>query len=137
MLFRSVCDMDGIFVPFFIESYRQKSSATTLIKFAKIDSEENVKSLSGKEAFLPSDMIIPYDDDTLASNYITGYTVTDDKLGVIGKITDVDDSTINTLLIVDHDGSEILIPAALITAIHQDTKVTDVSLPEGFLEIHK
>ena len=132
-----VCDMDGIWVPFFIESCRQKSSATTLIKFEKIDSEDKVKLLTGKAAYLPSDMIMPYDDDAPGQNYIIGYTVTDDKLGVIGKITDVDDSTINTLLIVDYNGSEVLIPAALITTIHKDSKTTNVSLPEGFLEIHK
>ena len=127
-----VCDMDGIMVPFFIESYRQKSSATTLVKFENINSEENLKLLSGKEAFLPSEMI--QSDDGTAT--LTGFTVVDDKLGAIGRIFDIDDSTFNILLKVDCNGNEVLIPAALITAIDKDNKTADVSLPEGFAEIN-
>ena len=126
------CDMDGILVPFFIESYRQKGSATTLVKFENINSEEDVKLLSGKEAFLPSEMITCEDEAAT----LTGYTVVDDKLGAIGCITDIDDSTFNILLKVDCRGNEILIPAALVTVINRENKTADVSLPEGFLDIH-
>jgi 16S rRNA processing protein RimM len=133
-----VCEMDGIWVPFFIESCRQKGSAITLVKFEGINSGENVNILSGQTAYLPAYMIIPNDDDdALNRNYIINYTVIDDNTGVIGRITDVDDSTINILLKVDSNGNEILIPAALVTAIHQENKTTEVSLPEGFLEIYK
>ena len=128
-----VCDMDGILVPFFIESYRQKSSATTLVKFENINSEENVKLLSGKEAFLPSEMMPEEDEETAT---LTGYTIVDEKLGTIGRITDIDDSTFNILLIVDCKGSEVLIPAALVTAINRENKTAEVSLPEGFSDIH-
>ena len=124
--------MDGIFVPFFIESYRQKSSTTSLVKFENINSEESVKQLSGKEAFLPSEMIP--DEDEVAT--LTGFTVVDDKLGIIGRITDIDDSTFNILLNVDCNGNEVLIPAALITATDKDNKTANISLPEGFSDIH-
>ena len=132
-----VCDMDGIWVPFFIDSYRQKSNTATLVKFDNINSEEEVKVLTGKAAYIPSDMLLSHDNDTLGWNYITGYTVADDNSGNIGQIKDIDDSTMNILLNVEFDGSEILIPAALVTAIHQESKTVEVSLPEGFLEIHK
>ena len=128
-----VCDMDGIMVPFFIESFRQKSSATTLIKFENINSEEYVKLLTGKEAFLPSEMI-PDEDESAT---LTGYMVIDDKLGTIGRITDIDDSTFNILLKIDCGDNEVLIPAALITAIDKDGKTANVSLPEGFSDIHQ
>jgi len=128
-----VCDMDGIMVPFFIESCRQKSSTTTLIKFENINSEENVKLLSGKEAFLPSEMIS--DEDETAT--LTGYMVVDDKLGVIGRITDIDDSTFNILLKIDCGNNEVLIPAALIIAINEENKTANVSLPEGFSDIYQ
>ena len=36
-----------------------------------------------------------------------GYTVTDVQKGYLGEITDVDETTINVLLRVDHKGEEI------------------------------
>ena len=128
-----LCDMDGIFVPFFIESYRQKSSITTLVKFENINSEESVKQLSGKEAFLPSEMIP--DKDEVAT--LTGFTVVDDKLGTIGRITDIDDSTFNILLNVDCNGNEVLIPAAFVTTTDEEIKTANVTLPEGFSDINQ
>lgn len=130
-----VCDMDGIWVPFFIDSYRQKSNTVTLVKFENIDSEDQVKLLAGKTAYIPSEMLQFSDDDTIDWQYITGYTVTDTTSGILGKVTDIDDSTINILLKIEHNENEILIPAALVTAIYQENKTLEVSLPEGFSEI--
>jgi len=130
-----VCEIDGIWIPFFIDSYRQKSNTVTLVKFENIDSEENVKFLTGKTAYIPSEMLPLQDDDAIDWQYITGYSVIDQNSGTIGKVTDVDDSTINILLKVEHNNNEYLIPAALVTAVHQNGKTLEVSLPEGFSEI--
>ena len=131
-----VCNMDGIWVPFFLDSQRQKNNTTTLVKFENIDSEENVKLLTGKAAYLPLDMLPPENDDNIFSwNYIIGYTVIDEVFGMIGQVNDVDDSTINILLKVDHEGNETLIPVAFVSAINQESKTMEVLLPEGFLEI--
>ena len=130
-----VCDMDGIWVPFFIDSYRQKSYTTTLIKFENIDSEEKVKLLTGKAAYLPSGMLPLHDENITNWNYLAGYTIVDERYGVIGIVKDVDDSTMNILLKVEYNNNEILIPVAIINAIRQEDKTMEVSLPEGFLEI--
>ena len=132
-----ICDMDGILVPFFIDSHRQKSYTTALIKFENIDSGEKVKLLTGKAAYLPLEMQPPpdEDDDNMNWNYITGYTVIDENLGTIGRVNDVDDSTINVLLKIDYEGGETLIPVALIAVINRESKTINVSLPEGFSEI--
>ena len=151
-----VCDMDGIWVPFFIDSFRQKSDNATLIKFENIDSDEKVKILSAKVAYVPAEMIQIHDTDTDSLNSFIGYTVTskpetsgesknDDSdfsnnfehnnSIILGQVNDADDSTDNILLKVVSNGNEILIPLALVTAIHHDLKTMEVSLPEGFLEI--
>jgi hypothetical protein len=54
---------------------------------------------------------------------------------VIGKITGIDSQTINTLIKVDYQGGDMLIPAALITDFDQERKELTVTLPEGFWEI--
>ena len=130
-----VCDMDGILVPFFIDSYRQKSNTAVLIKFENIDTEDKVKLLTGKTAFVPSDMLPTYDDDDNSWSRITGYIVIDDKQATIGRVRDVDDSTMNILLRVEYKDNDILIPAAIINSIHHEAKTIEVILPEGFFEI--
>ena len=130
-----VCEMDGIPVPFFIESYRPKNNTTVLIGLADIDSEDKAKLLTGKQVYMPSDWILPDEEDMTEWKYLTGYVVTDDKTGTIGTVSDIDDQTINVLLKVDYKGKEILIPVALITALDREQKRIDVLLPEGFWEI--
>lgn len=57
--------------------------------------------------------------------------------GHLGEVTDVDDSTLNTLFIVDRQGEELLIPAQedFIVDIDQQHKVITVDLPQGLLNL--
>ena len=130
-----ICDMDEIFVPFFVSSHRQKSSASILIRFKNIDSEEKVKVLSGKTAYIRSEMLPPEEDEDIKWDSLTGYALIDEKAGLIGHVTDIEDSTMNILLKVDNNGNETLIPVALVIDIDQTSKTMFVSLPEGFSEI--
>jgi 16S rRNA processing protein RimM len=132
-----VCEMEGIPVPFFIESYRPKHTTTVLILLTGVDSKDKAKTLTGKPAYVPSDHLLLSDNEDIPPtwNRLTGYTVTDDRAGAIGTVSDVDDHTLNILLKVDYKGKEILIPAALITTLDRERKMIEVSLPEGFWEI--
>ncbi|MDR1381599.1 MAG: ribosome maturation factor RimM [Tannerella sp.] len=132
-----VCDMDGIAVPFFIESHRQKSNTVTLVRFDGIDSEDKAKLFTGKAACIPTEMLPSHDGDDGQDgrNDVTGYAVSDEKSGAIGAVTGIDDRTANALLAVDCKGKEILIPAALITAVDREHKTIEVSLPDGFWEL--
>ena len=132
-----VCDMDGIRVPFFIESYRIKNDTVTLVKFENLESEENVRILSGKTAYVPLAMLPSNNDQPtgLNGNTFEGFTLMDERLGSIGQIMDIDDSTMNILLKVDYNGREILVPAALVTSIHHHHQLLNISLPEGFFNI--
>jgi 16S rRNA processing protein RimM len=131
-----VCEMDGIPVPFFIESYRPKNKTTILISLAGIDSEDKAKALTGKPACIPSDLLPPTTDDLLPEwSRLAGYRVMDNRAGDIGTVSDIDDRTLNVLLKVYHKGKETLIPAALITTLNRERKIIEISLPEGFWEI--
>ncbi|MDR2774643.1 MAG: 16S rRNA processing protein RimM [Tannerella sp.] len=133
-----ICDMDGIPVPFFIDSIRQKNYSTTLVGFAGIDSGDKAKLFIGKPAYIPAGMLPLSDEDAPCLhgwNFIAGYTASDEKSGKIGQVTDIDDNTLNILLKVDHNEKELLIPAALVTAVDRERKMIEVSLPEGFWEL--
>lgn len=133
-----VCEMDGILVPFFIEEYRYKTDTVVLLKLENIDNEQMAREFTNHEVFYPLDEV--GDDDLVGDmtwDSFIGYTVVDERHGFLGTITDVDETTINVLFQIDHDGEEILLPAAeelILTADHDNKKLT-VSVPEGLLDL--
>ena len=130
-----VCNIDGLWAPFFIDSYRERNATTTLVTFDKLDSVDKVKFLTGKTAFVPSECLPPADKSVNSWSNLYGYTIIDEQTGTIGKITKVDESTSNILFSVDYGGKEMLVPAALIKRIAYETKEIYLLLPDGFLEI--
>jgi len=132
-----VLEMDGILVPFFVESYRFKSSETVLVKFEGIETEMRVRELSGKEVFYP----IRYaEKEELTQdnwNFYIGFAVFDEQVGYIGEITEVDDSTLNVLFTLSKDDHEMLMPVAeeFFTEIDIENREMHVNLPEGLLDL--
>lgn len=133
-----VCEMDGILVPFFVEEFRYKTDTVTLVKLEGVDSEVDARMFVNKEVFYSLDAV---DEDDLVGDMtwdsFIGYTVVDERHGSLGKVTGVDESTINVLLSVDHDGEELLIPAAeeLITDADHEARRLTVLLPDGLLDL--
>ena len=131
-----VADIDGIFVPFFIEEYRFKSDVTALIKFEDIDDTESAKIILGRELYFP----MKYITDSQPMNCgegILGYKIySDGKL--IGTIEGVDDSTANILFsVVTESGEELLIPATddFVEEIDDEKREIAMNLPDGLLDM--
>lgn len=133
-----ICEMDGILVPFFIEEYRYKTDTVILLKLKNVDDEKAAREFSNREVFYSLDEV---DRDDLVGDMtwdsFIGYRVIDEHHGEIGEITDVDESTINVLLQIDHNGEELLLPAAeeLILSADHENKTLAVSIPEGLLDL--
>lgn len=134
-----ICQIDGIFVPFFIKEYRFKGANTALVIFEDLDSEEKVRRLSNLDVYFPRSSFNDNESDIDYSwNYFMGFSVIDDDSDItIGTITDIDESTINILLILQNEaGEEILIPASedFILEVDDETQSLRMKLPEGLLE---
>lgn len=133
-----VCEMNGIFVPFFLESYRYKGTSTILVKLENVDSEADAREFAGKEVFYALDEV---DEDALLGDIswdnFVGYRVIDEQHGELGSITAVDESTANVLLQIEHNGRDVLLPAVeeLIKEADHEARVLHVCVPEGLLEL--
>jgi len=132
-----ICEIDGIFVPFHIESYRSISDSSAYIQLKTIDSERKARELSHKEVFLHKRQYkeeIP--DDSFTWDSFIGYALVDEQLGKIGVIVEVDKTTMNTLFIVERGNDEILIPAVedFILRVDENQEELIVVLPEGLVE---
>ncbi len=133
-----VCCIDGIFVPFFIEEYRFKGSASALIKLCDVDNEEMARTFSLLDVFYPKKYYIENDDDETPDDYFIGYTIIDTEYGTIGEITAIDDATINVLFIVTTaDNTDVLIPVQeeFILAIDEEQRIIHMNLPTGLLDL--
>lgn len=133
-----ICDMDGILVPFFIEDYRYKGNTSLLIKLEDVNTEAEAREFSNRAVYYPLDKVDPEElaGEITWDNFI-GFTVIDENKGEIGEITHVDDTTLNVLLQIDHNGQDILLPAAeeLIKEVDYEKRMLFVSMPEGLLDL--
>ncbi|MCP3894455.1 MAG: ribosome maturation factor RimM [Bacteroides sp.] len=132
-----ICQLDGIFVPFFIEEYRFRSDSTALIKLEGIDSTERARMFTNVEVYFPARFVEEATPGDLSWDFFVGFRMEDVQHGALGEIVDVDTTTVNTLFVVEKDGEELLVPAqeAFIVGVDQEQKLVTVDLPEGLLSL--
>lgn len=138
-----IVDVDGIFVPFFLESVRTKGSDTDLVKIDGITNEIKASTLANKTVYVLRSELTSTDTDKdseegfYAEDFIEFAVITPDN-GQIGKIIGIDDSTENYLFIVEKiDGNNLLIPVAdeFITDIDTTKREIEMDLPEGLFDL--
>lgn len=129
------CDIDGILVPFFFETIRSKSSDISIVKVERMESAEDVRFLTNRDAYIPRQWV--EESEELTWSYFKGFKAIDTELGELGEIVDVDDSTMNTLFVVEGENDETLIPAQeeFIVNIDHENKEIIFELPEGLVSM--
>jgi 16S rRNA processing protein RimM len=132
-----VLEMDGILVPFFIESVRFKSSETALVKFEGFNSDTKVRELCGKEVFYPAKFAAQEAKSQDDWSFYLGFSVFDENVGYLGEVTEIDDSTLNVLFTLSKDDCAILMPVAeeFFTEVDVENREMHVSLPEGLVDL--
>lgn len=135
-----VVDIDGIFVPFFAESVRPKGTEAALIKLKGVDSQDKAREFVNKEIYGIRENLMNYFDlaeDEIVDDFMD-FKIIDSKLGVIGTVVDIDDSTANVLFVVETPGNRtVYIPVAdeFIDNIDNERKIIETTLPQGILDI--
>lgn len=136
-----VIEIDGIFVPFFIEGWREKGQEARLLKIDGFNSSDSLSVIINKEIYalkkeIPDDET---EDDGIYLWDLKGYTILDEGGAAIGEITDYDDSTLNVVFMVKSaEGTEYLIPATdeFVVGIDTADKTITMDLPEGILNLN-
>lgn len=134
--------VDGIRVPFYAESVRPKGATSFLVKLEGVNDVEEASSFVNKPIYgLRKDLGNFYDlteEEIVFDSDMIGYDVDDPELGHIGKVREIDDSTINTLLVVDGPDGEIYIPynEDFIDFIDDEKRRIIMNLPEGLVQLN-
>ena len=141
-----ICLLDGIFVPFFIEEYRFRSDSTALVKLEGIDNAVQ-DAVVRRQVIGPQEGLVAQldrrgeeaEDGELSWNFFIGFQMEDIHHGPLGEVIDVDNTTVNTLFVVEREEEELLVPAQeeFIVGIDQKQKLITVELPEGLLNLEE
>lgn len=132
-----ICLMDGILVPFFIEEYRFKNDSVALVKFDGIDTAEQARRFTNVEVYFPLHLAAEATDERLSWAYFVGFEVSDVHHGELGRVVAVDESTVNTLFVIEHDGRELLVPAheEFIRELDHEQRRMLLQMPDGLLQL--
>ncbi len=143
-------DIDGLQVPFFIESVRPKGADLKLVKIDGYDSQDAVRQFVNKTIYAEADdpamaaINAPGSDepdaDGMYASDLIGYRAVTADGTELGEITDFDDNTANVLFIITRpDDSKLYVPVAdeMIAGIDTDTRTITLDLPDGLITLNK
>lgn len=130
--------IQGKLVPFFVEEISIGAKGMANIKFEDIEAERWAKFLIGAEMYLPEEMLPELDETTFYFHEIKGYTVVDTVHGEIGEVQEVIEYPHHSILSVNCNGTEVLIPIADATIgdVDRSKNILHVSTPEGLLDLY-
>lgn len=137
-------DMESIFlaqgedlVPYFFERSSFTNKGFMKVHFEGVDTEADADRIMKSELYLPLDFLPELEDDAYYFHEIVGFDVVDIKHGNIGDVKLVDDSNAQTLLIVDNNGTEIMIPMdAMVKKVDKENKTVEIETPDGLLDLY-
>lgn len=136
-----IVDVEGIYVPFFINAVRPKGADTVLLTIDGVDDEKQAAEFAGKDLFARADEV--EDEESpgggLYLDSLVGYALEDESGSRVGSIVDVDYTSDNLLLVVrrDDNGQSVYVPIAeeLICGLDDNAHVLRLVIAEGLLDL--
>lgn len=139
-----IVDVEGAFVPFYMESVRSKGQSGYLIRLDGIESADDARYLVNKAIMAEKSVLKEYlaeeGEEMMMESDLIGFEVEDIGHGILGTLARIDDSTVNLLFIVDTpEGEEVYIPATdeYIVEIDEANRKVKVSLPLELIDLNR
>ena len=128
---------DGLPVPFFIESLKEKGSSKALLRLTGIEDLEDAEDVAGKDILAKRSAINgdEMDDDEISIENLIGWAILGKRGEKIGEITDFEPIPGNTCLYVETDGDTVMVPLHddLIIDVDEENQTLTLDLPEGLM----
>ena len=125
-------------VPFFIENSSLHKNDFLRVHFEDINTEDDADTLIGSEIYLPLNMLPKLSGNKFYFHEVIGFEIEDKRLGFVGEIQSINDTTAQPLFEVLKDGAEILIPMIdhFLVKVDRENKKIIMDLPEGLIEMY-
>ena len=98
-----ILSIDNILVPFRVLDWRGKGSDSLIFQLDRITDEQQAQQLIGHQAYMLKSDISEENEILPTWQSLKGYRVLDTDQGELGTITDVDETTINTLITLNNN----------------------------------
>ena len=129
-------ELTGDLIPFFITSIKE-SGAHLLVRFEDFDNPNSAYKLAKKKIFVRKrDLPESYFQEQVSDmDALLGFRIIDQSLGKIGEIIDFDEQVHQTMILVEYNGAEVMIPwvEAYIERFDVDKRIIEMDLPAGLL----
>ena len=138
-------DMESVFVefnknliPFFIENSNLHKNDFLRVKFEDVDTEAEADKLIGCEIYLPLNMLPKLEGNKFYFHEVIGFIVEDQRLGYIGDIVSINDTTAQPLFEILLDDKEILVPMIddFIVEVNRAERKIILNTPEGLVDLY-
>jgi 16S rRNA processing protein RimM len=129
-------EIEGLLVPFFINSVNITADNTAIISFKDVNSSDIAKEFVSCNVFQLKKLADKLEENA-DSDLLTGYQVIDKQKGLVGIVDQVLNYNENLLFRVLKDNHEMLIPAneEIIVKVNHKKKEIIIIAPEGLLDL--
>lgn len=136
-------EMDNLLVPWFISNkgINIKGDTSAVIKIDWIDSKEQSQKILGTSVYIKKEDFEKKEgneDFLFNENDISGYSIEDEQLGLIGPIEKIENYSGNILFQITRNGKKILLPfhEDFFVRLDKEKKLIVLHCPEGILNIN-
>lgn len=131
-------DINGKMVPFFVSSYKLHTNSTGNFYFDDIDHIDKAQPLLRKKIYLPLTKMPDRSDDEFHYEDLVGFMVTDEHLGELGEVIEVNEYPQQFVATMTYQNKEVMFPLNedMIVEIDEEEGLLRVLLPEGLLDIY-
>ena len=131
-------DINNNLIPFFIETSSLHKNDFLRVKFEDVNTEADAEEILNCPIYLPLKMLPKLTGNKFYFHEVIGFNVEDKRLGVVGRIVSINDSTAQPLFEVLKGETEILIPMIdhFLVKIDRENKTVVMDLPEGLIEMY-
>lgn len=125
-------------VPFFIENLERRPKNQAIVKLYDVENTDDASAIEGCLVFIPLDLLPKIKGSQLLSYEIEGFTVIDAVLGETGIVRTVLEMPQQSLLAIDFNGKEILVPIVdeIVKKIDRKKKTIHIEAPEGLIDLY-
>lgn len=129
-------EINGLLVPFFIETQKWQKNDTKIIAF-KNTNEKMVEQVLGKNVMMPLSTLPQLTGNQFYYHEIIGFQLLDENEKSFGEIQSVNDQSPQHYFITNLNEKEIVVPIVKDWILNVDRiqKNIQMQLPEGLLEV--
>lgn len=130
-------EINRVLTPFFVEKVTC-SGDKFFVSIQDVKTVEAASALTGKEVFLPLEMLPKLSGKQFYYHEVKGFTLVDAEKGELGPIHDVLEYPTQAILQVFKDKKEILIPILdqVIQKVDRKAKKLYIKAPEGLIDMY-